>query len=172
MAAGCLSRKPAQRSAPAPKSSGRHFDELRLNPIAHAQTIARFITISRLKKRRKARPDGKKNDPERCKSKLSKATSEHRSDKPHLPRFVRPAGTAPREAWPESGSLALDTACRARLGCRRCKQASASQNPFQALPTRPAESGSECRCLAAIRRKRGPYAETSRCSDRRDVCAP
>ena len=48
IAAGCLSRKPAPRSAPAPNSSGRHFDELRLNPIAHAQTIARFIAISPL----------------------------------------------------------------------------------------------------------------------------
>src|SRR6266403_5327027 len=98
-----------------------------------------------MQKRRKADCDREQNNPKRSELKLSKAKAEHWSDKPHLPRFVPPAGTAPREAWPESGSPAPDTACRARLRCRRCKQEGVSQNLFQALPTRPAESGSECR---------------------------
>ena len=46
IAAGCLSRKPAPRSAPARKSSGRSRDELRRSAIAHAQMIGRFISIS------------------------------------------------------------------------------------------------------------------------------
>src|SRR5438105_12720883 len=106
-----------------------------------------------MQKRWKARHDREQNKPKDGELKLSKAKAEHWSDKPHLPRFARPADTAPREAWPKSGSLALDTGCRARLGCRRCKQVGASQNPFQALPRRPAESGSEYRYPAAARRK-------------------
>ena len=46
IAAGCLSRKAAPRSAPARKSSGRNRDEPRRNAIAHAQMIGRFISIS------------------------------------------------------------------------------------------------------------------------------
>ncbi len=40
--------------------------------------------------------------------------SERASDKPHLPRFLPPAGTVPREVWLESESLALDIVRPAR----------------------------------------------------------
>src|SRR5207237_6716688 len=52
--------------------------------------------------------------------------SQRASDKPHLPRFVPPAGTVPREVWLESESLALDIVRRAQSKDRQCRPGDAS----------------------------------------------
>src|SRR5882724_4260474 len=52
--------------------------------------------------------------------------SQRASDRPHLPRFVPPAGTVPREVWLESESLARDIVRPAQSKDRRCRPGDAS----------------------------------------------